>query len=236
MIDLTYIYSNSLLHKIDPAIKFAGLILLSIVILISNGFICLVSSTLIISVLLYFGRLNIKTVFIPIKRLFWFFVMIFLMNALFYKEKTCFYSIWILCISKEGASKGANIVLHTSAVTILSYIFIRTTTSVEIMNGIEKVMTPLRFIGIPTLDIALIMSIALQFIPVFYSDFNRIRKAQIARGADFTGNSLISKIKIVFPLVIPAFVSAFRRADDLALAMEARGYSLQTDTDSVKEL
>ena len=236
MNDLTYIYSNSLLHKIDPAIKFAGLILLSIVILISNGFICLVSSTLIISVLLYFGRLNIKTVFIPIKRLFWFFVMIFLMNALFYKEKTCFYSIWILCISKEGVFKGANIVLHTSAVTILSYIFIRTTTSVEIMNGIEKVMTPLRFIGIPTRDIALIMSIALQFIPVFYSDFNRIRKAQIARGADFTGNSLISKIKIVFPLVIPAFVSAFRRADDLALAMEARGYSLQTDTDSVKEL
>ena len=236
MIDLTYIYSNSLLHKTDPAIKFAGLIILSILILFLNGFACLITSVMIVSILLYFSRLNIKTVITPLRRLLWFFIMMFLANALFYKEKSCIYSIWVICFSKEGVIRGANFLLHTSAVTILSYIFIRTTTSVEIMNGIEKVMTPLRFIGIPTRDIALIMSIALQFIPVFYSDFNRIRKAQIARGADFTGNSLISKIKIVFPLVIPAFVSAFRRADDLALAMEARGYSLQTDTDSVKEL
>lgn len=235
MIDLTYIYSNSLLHKTDPAIKFAGLIILSILILFLNGFACLITSVLIISVLQYFSRLNIKTVITPVRRLSWFFIMMFLVNALFYKENSCIYSIWAICLSKEGIIKGANILLHTSAVTILSYIFIRTTTSVEIMKGIEKLMTPLKFIGIPTRDIALIMSIALQFIPVFYTDFEQIRKAQIARGADLTGNSLKDKIKFIFPLVIPAFVSAFRRADELSLAMEARGFSLQTDADSAKE-
>ena len=235
MIDFTYIYDDSILHKMNPAIKFVGLLLLSILILFLNGFICLISTVLIVSLLSHLGHLEFKKVIAPLRHLLWFLVMIFLMNALFYKANTCIYSIWFLCISKEGIMKGANIVLHTSSVTILSYIFIRTTTSVEIMRGIEKVMTPLRFIGLPTRDIALIMSIALQFIPVFYSDFDRIRKAQIVRGADFTGNSLIDKIKVVFPLVIPAFVSAFRRADELSLAMEARGFSLQIDLDSVKE-
>ena len=235
MIDITYIYRDSLLHKMDPAKKFAGLVLLSILILFLNGFVCLISSILIVSVLLLLGSLDIKTVITPLKRLLWFFVMMFFMNALFYKGNTCIYSIWTICLSKEGAIKGANIVLHTSVVTILSYIFIRTTTSVEIMKGIEKVMTPLKFIGIPIRDVALIMGIALQFIPVFYSDLDRIRKAQISRGADFTDNSLINRIKLIFPLVIPAFVSAFRRADELSLAMEARGFSLQIDADSVKE-
>ena len=235
MIDITYIYRDSLLHKMDPAKKFAGLVLLSILILFLNGFVCLISSILIVSVLLLLGSLDIKTVITPLKRLLWFFVMMFFMNALFYKGNTCIYSMWTICLSKEGAIKGANIVLHTSVVTILSYIFIRTTTSVEIMKGIEKVMTPLKFIGIPIRDVALIMGIALQFIPVFYSDLDRIRKAQISRGADFTDNSLIKRIKLIFPLVIPAFVSAFRRADELSLAMEARGFSLQIDADSVKE-
>ena len=235
MIDITYIYRDSLLHKMDPAIKFAGLVLLSILILFLNGFVCLISSILIVSVLLLLGSLDIKTVITPLKRLLWFFVMMFFMNALFYKGNTCIYSMWTICLSKEGAIKGANIVLHTSVVTILSYIFIRTTTSVEIMKGIEKVMTPLKFIGIPIRDVALIMGIALQVIPVFYSDLDRIRKAQISRGADFTDNSLINRIKLIFPLVIPAFVSAFRRADELSLAMEARGFSLQIDADSVKE-
>ena len=235
MIDLTYNYSDSFLHKSDPAIKFAGLIVLSILILFLNGFACLLTSVLIVSVMLHLGHLDIKTVITPLKRLLWFFVMMFFMNALFYKGNTCIYSMWTICLSKEGVIKGADIVLHTSSVTILSYIFIRTTTSVEIMKGIEKVMTPLKFIGIPIRDVALIMSIALQFIPVFYSDLERIRKAQIARGADFAGNSLKNRIRLILPLVIPSFVSAFRRADELSLAMEARGFSLQTDTDSAKE-
>ncbi len=234
MIDLTYIYKDSVLHKMDPAIKFIGLILLSILILLLNGFKCLITSVLIIFVLLYLGHLDIAAVVNPLKRFLWFFVMIFLMNALFYKGNNCLFSIWMICLSKEGLIHGGEIILHTAAVMILSYIFIRTTTSVEIMKGIEKVMTPLRFFGFPTRDIALIMSIALQFIPVLYSDFDRIRKAQIARGADFNDKSIKNRIKLILPLVIPAFVSAFRRADELSLAMEARGFGIAMDSDMRK--
>ena len=136
------------------------------------------------------------------------------------------------CFSKEGIIRGIEIILRTTVVMMLSYIFIRTTTTVEIMKGIERVMTPLRFLRVPTRDIALIMSIALQFIPVLYADFDRIRKAQIARGADFSGKSLKIRIKLILPLVIPAFVSAFRRADELSLAMEARGFGINMDSDT----
>ena len=122
-----------------------------------------------------------------------------------------------------------NIILHTFFITVISFIFIQTTTSVEIMKGIERLLKPLQFIGIPVHEIALIISIALQFIPVFYADFDRIRKAQIARGADFTDGKISARIKAILPLVIPAFVSAFRRADELSLAMEARGFNLECD-------
>ena len=233
MIDLTYKYDDSVLHKTDPAIKFIGLILLSILLLMLNGYICLITSVLIISVLLYLSHLNVTTVINPLKRFLWFFVMIFLMNALFYKGSDCIFSIWLICFSKEGISHGIEIILRTAAVMILSIIFIRTTTTVEIMKGIEKVMAPLRFFGVR--DIALIMSIALQFIPVLYADFDRIRKAQIARGADFTGKSFINRIKLILPLVIPAFVSAFRRADELSIAMEARGFGINMDSDTEKK-
>ena len=90
-------------------------------------------------------------------------------------------------------------------------------------------MSPLRLFGIPTKDIALIMSISLQFIPVFFSDIDRIRKAQTARGVDFSKGSVMDRAKSVFPLVIPAFISAFRRADELSLAIEARGYNSEIE-------
>ena len=121
--------------------------------------------------------------------------------------------------------------LHTAAIMMLSVIFIRTTTSVQIMKGIEKLLRPLRMFGIPARDIALIMSIALQFIPIFFSDFDRIRKAQMARGADFSEGSLKERANALLSIVVPAFVSAFRRADELSLAIEARGYRSEKEKD-----
>lgn len=230
MIDFTYQTGNSFLHRLDPAIKFAGLLVCSVLILLCNGLTGVILSALMITVFMLAAKLNFKTVFAPLKRLVFFLIMIFLMNALFYSEKGCLYAVWLICISKAGIIQGFNIVLHTFTVTVLSSIFIRTTTSVEIMKGIETLMLPLRIFGIPTRDLSLVMSIALQFIPVFFSDLERIRKAQIARGADFSGGSVIDRVKAVFPLVIPAFTSAFRRADELSLAIEARGFQSEKES------
>lgn len=229
MIDFFYQNNDSLIHKIDPTIKFAALILLSILILLTNGLLCFILSGSIILVLIILGNLDCRKVFKLLKRLSCFFIMIFIMNALFYNGNSCLYKLSFICISEEGLRNGLNIILHTFFITVISFIFIQTTTSVEIMKGIERLLKPLQFIGIPVHEIALIISIALQFIPVFYADFDRIRKAQIARGADFTDGKISARIKAILPLVIPAFVSAFRRADELSLAMEARGFNLECD-------
>ena len=224
MIDFTYQSGDSLLHRLDPAVKFFGLLISSIAVLCCSGLPGLLVSVSLILVLIAISGLEVKTIFVPLKKIFLFLVLVFIMNALFYNEGSCYFSWWIVCISRKGLEQGFNIVLHTFTISVLSFIFIRTTTSIEIMKGMEKLMKPLRLFGIPTRDISLIMSIALQFIPVFFNDLDRIRKAQITRGADFTGGSFKDRVKAVIPLVIPAFVSAFRRADELALAIEARGY------------
>ena len=229
MIDFSYQTGDSFLHRLDPAIKLSGLLIASLIVLLTNGLLSLIISAVLIFLFLRMSKLPAKTVFRPLKRLTVFLSAIFLMNALFYNDGRCIFSWWLLCISQTGIIQGCNIVLHTAVVTVLSSIFIQTTTSIEIMKGLERLMRPLRKLSVPTRDIALIMSIAIQFIPVFFSDLDRIRKAQTARGADFSGGSLSSRIKSIIPLVIPAFISAFRRADELSYAIDARGY--QSDKD-----
>jgi len=224
MIDFSYHEGNSFLHRMDPTIKFIGLILISILILLLKGLSGLSVSLLILALLTISSGLPIKEVISPLKKASGFLVLIFVMNAVFYNAGECLYSAGIICISAAGIMQGFNIVQHTASVLMLSAIFIHTTTSVQIMRGIEALLHPLRRFGVPVRDIALIMSIAMQFIPVFFSDFERIRKAQIARGADFSGNSFTEKIKAISSLAVPAFVSAFRRADELSLAIDARGY------------
>ena len=97
------------------------------------------------------------------------------------------------------------------------------------MDAIEHLLVPLRIFKIQTRDISLIMSVSIQFIPIIFSDFERIRKAQIIRGTDFSDKSIRGTIKSVIPIVIPAFISVFRRADELAMAIEARGYNIEDE-------
>ncbi len=224
MIDLTYQTGNSILHRTKPVIKFLGLIFCSVIVLLSKNLLCTLISVSLITILMVFANLSIKEVFSPLKKFFFFLIMIFLMNVLFTNSDECLYSYYFICISEKGIEQGYNIVLHTLTITVLSSVYIRTTTSIEIMKGIESAMQPLRVFNIPTKDIALIMSIALQFIPVFFNDIERIKKAQMARGANFNRGSFLDRIRSVIPLVIPAFISAFHRADELSIAIEARGF------------
>ena len=229
MIDFSYQEGNSVLHRMDPCVKIAGLLIASLIVLCTKGIYSLAISAVLTFLFIRMSKLSVSTVFRPLRHLGFFLIAIWLMNALFYNDGRCLFSKWLICISRTGIIQGTDIVLHTAVVTIFSAIFIRTTTSIEIMEGLEKLMSPLRKLSVPTRDIALIMSIAIQFIPVFFSDLERIRKAQTARGADFSKGSLHSRIRTVIPLVIPAFISAYRRADELAFAIDARGF--QSDRD-----
>ena len=131
---------------------------------------------------------------------------------------------WIFKITKEGISFAAKMAVRLSLLILGSSIMTLTTTPTQLTDALESLMRPLKKVRVPVHEIAMMMSIALRFIPILMEETDKIMKAQIARGADFESRNLIKKIKSLVPLLVPLFISAFRRANDLAMAMEARCY------------
>jgi energy-coupling factor transport system permease protein len=135
--------------------------------------------------------------------------------------------IWqfgFLKMSKEGISFAIKMALRLSLLILGSSIMTLTTTPTQLTDALESLMRPLKKVHVPVHEISMMMSIALRFIPILMEETDKIMKAQIARGADFESKNLIKKIKSLVPLLVPLFISAFRRANDLAMAMEARCY------------
>ena len=132
--------------------------------------------------------------------------------------------LWIFKITAEGAQNAVLMAIRLTYLILGTSIMTLTTTPNQLTDGLEKSLMPLSKIGIPVHAIAMMMSIALRFIPILIEETDKIMKAQMARGADFESGNLIHKVKNMVPLLVPLFVSAFRRATDLAMAMEARCY------------
>ena len=133
-------------------------------------------------------------------------------------------SIWRLTITREGLETAVKMAIRLSFLIIGSSVMTLTTTPNNLTDGMESLMKPLRRLHVPVHEIAMMMSIALRFIPILLEETDKIMKAQMARGADFESGNLIQKAKSLVPLLVPLFISAFRRASDLAMAMEARCY------------
>lgn len=220
----TYYPKNSQLHNTDAFVKLlCFLILITSVILTDSflGYILLASFTILI---IFLSKIDIKSAFSPILHLWLFFIVIFFMNALFFETERPLWSFWIFNLSISGIVQGTNIILRVIFIMVLSSIFTFTTPPISITNAIKNLLFPLKFLCVPVSDIAMILSAAIQFIPTFINEADMIKKAQTARGARFESKHLLDKAKSFFPLIIPIFLSAFKRADELALAMEARGY------------
>ena len=133
-------------------------------------------------------------------------------------------SLWKLTITKEGLSVAVFMAIRLTFLIIGSSIMTLTTTPNNLTDGMEKLLSPLKVLKVPVHEVAMMMSIALRFIPILLEETDKIMKAQIARGADFESGNLMQKAKAMVPLLVPLFISAFRRANDLAMAMEARCY------------
>ncbi len=219
-----YTPGNSILHRLDARVKLLCLAALIAALIYAHslpGYIIMAALTAILAAL---SGLKLKTAFAPVKRVLPFFAVIFLMNALFNSQGPALWSWWIFNLSTAGAAAGANVVLKLILLMILFNILMSTTAPMKITAALVSLLRPLGYIRIPVADLALMISVALQFIPTLMEETEMIRKAQTARGARFDSPRLKEKAESVLPLVIPIFISAFRRADELALAMEARGY------------
>lgn len=219
-----YIPGSSLLHQMNAAGKLVCFFLLLAAIVMTDslwGYALLIGCMVVIVKL---AGLTFQNAVRPVAGLKLFLVLIFVMNASFFSTKQVLWAWWIFHVSVEGMMQGANVVLRVSLLMVLANVLTSVTSPIELTGAVETLLWPLHLLGIPVGDVAMILSVALQFIPVFMEEAEMIRKAQIARGARFESRRLLERAASMMPLVVPVFLAAFRRADELSAAMEARGY------------
>ena len=219
-----YIPGRSFLHQLDARAKLPCLFLLMATVIGASspwGYALVLA---VLALLVLVSRLPLRAAVAPLRGLFWFLLVVFLMNALFFGGEEVLASWWIFRLSQEGIRQGFRVVSNLLLILILGNLLAMTTMPTQVTTALASLIKPLKFIGVPTEDVAMIISIALQFIPTFLEETELIRMAQIARGARFESKKLLERAASFIPLVVPVFIAAFRRADELALAMEARGY------------
>ena len=219
-----FLPGNSIIHRLDSRVKLLALFIsitavLCVDTLIGYGVMVVFSAGVIL-----LASMPLHTALNSANRMYWFFCLILLMNTCFYSPENAWFSFWIFMPSLAGLMQGIDVVLRVFLVLVFSNVLTSTTSPMKITAALESLISPWRFIGIPTEQIAMILSIAIQFIPTLSEESDTIRKAQMARGARFDSAKLREKAEAVLPLVIPIFFTAFKRADELSLAMEARGY------------
>ena len=218
-----YYQTESVIHKLDPRVKLVGTICYIISLFLVNNVGGYLIAALFLAIVIKLSNVPFKFMVKGMKSIV-FLLMITVVFNMFLTPGEALISFWKLTITKEGLQLALLMAIRLSFLIIGSSVMTLTTTPNNLTDGMEKLMKPLRRIKVPVHEIAMMMSIALRFIPILLEETDKIMKAQIARGADFESGNIIKKAKAMVPLLVPLFISAFRRANDLAMAMEARCY------------
>ena len=218
-----YYPADSVIHKLDPRVKLFGTLIYIISLFVFKGLPAFILAAIFLVVLIKLSKVPFSYMVKGLKTI----VLIMLFAAvfnLFLTPGTKLVSFWIFTITYEGLKNAVVMMVRLIFLIIGTSLMTLTTTPNELTDGLEKALSPLKYIKVPVHEIAMMMSIALRFIPILIEETDKIMKAQMARGADFEHGNLIQKAKNMVPLLVPLFVSAFRRANDLAMAMDARCY------------
>ena len=218
-----YYPADSVIHKLDPRVKLFGTLIYIISLFVFKGLPAFILAAIFLVVLIKLSKVPFSYMVKGLKTI----VLIMLFAAvfnLFLTPGTKLVSFWIFTITYEGLKNAVVMMVRLIFLIIGTSLMTLTTTPNELTDGLEKALSPLKYIKVPVHEIAMMMSIALRFIPILIEETDKIMKALMARGADFEHGNLIQKAKNMVPLLVPLFVSAFRRANDLAMAMEARCY------------
>lgn len=218
-----YYRTESIIHRIDPRVKIVGTLVFMLSLFIFNNFICYAICGIFLFTIIALSKVPIKFMLKGMKAIFLLMLLTVVYN-LFLTPGTEIFRWGFIKITKEGLSSAACMLIRLTFLIMGSSIMTLTTTPSRLTDGIESLLKPLKVFKVPVHEIAMMMSIALRFIPILMEETDKIMKAQIARGADFESRNLFKKVKSLVPLLVPLFISAFRRAGDLALAMEARCY------------
>lgn len=218
-----YYPADSIIHKLDPRTKLFATLLFIISVFSFDGIVGFIVMTAFLFGVIALSKVPLSFMLRGLKAIMILLVIAGLFN-LFLTPGQVLWSIWKIHITREGLRNAVLMTIRMVYLIMGSSVMTLTTTPNQLTDGLEKALKPLQKINVPVHEIAMMMSIALRFIPILIEETDKIMKAQMARGADFETGGLVKKAKNMVPLLVPLFVSAFRRANDLALAMEARCY------------
>lgn len=218
-----YFPGTSPLHRLDPRVKIILLFILLIEIFIFDSALSYLVLTLFTIGLMLISAVPLKMILRSLKPLSWIIIFTFIIH-LFSHPGTEIAKVWLFTLTKEGVEQAVLISLRLILLLINSSLLTYTTSPLKLTDALENLLSPFKKIGVPAHELAMMMTIALRFVPTLIEETDKIMKAQQSRGADFSSGNILARLKSMIPILVPLFLSAFRRADDLAMAMEARCY------------
>jgi len=218
-----YFPGDTLIHRLDPRTKLIVVMLYLIALFVANSPLTLGIMALFLILMILLSKVNLHQMVRGLRPLIFIFIITGLLN-MFLTPGEPIVTIWRLSITWEGLTRSGVLVIRIMMMVMSTFILTYTTSPMTLTDGLEKGLAPLRRIRVPVHELAMIMSTALRFIPTLIEETDKIINAQKARGADFESGNLVRRAKALLPILVPLFMSAFRRADELATAMESRCY------------
>ncbi len=219
-----YVPANSLMHKMDPRAKLLLVFLFVCVVFLANNVVSYGLLAVFTILLISLSKIPLRYLYNGLKPIFFLIVFTFLLHILFTKEGELLFEYGWFEIYEGGLIQGFFISIRFTLLILVTSLLTLTTSPISITDGMEELLGPLKKWKMPVHELALMMSIALRFIPTLMEETEKIMKAQTARGVDFSSGPIKDRVKSIVPLLVPLFVSSFKRAEELATAMESRGY------------
>ena len=219
-----YFPGNSVVHRLDPRTKLIALIVYIVALFSAGNWLSYTMVFVFLSGTVVISEIPVKAIVRGMKPLVMILVFTGILNLLFTAGETVLVQFWRITITLEGVTMAIFMVIRILMLISATFLLTYTTSPISLTDGLESLLSPLKKLHLPIHELAMMMCIALRFIPTLIEETDKIISAQKARGADFENGSLLQRVKALVPILVPLFISAFRRADELATAMECRCY------------
>lgn len=219
-----YFPGNSPIHRMDPRTKLILLVVYIVALFMASGWMAYLAVLVFLAVAIAVSTIPLKSIVKGMKPLAMILVFTGLLNIFFTTGEKVLVKFWIITVYWEGIVRAFYMVLRILMLITGTFLLTYTTSPIALTDGLESLLNPLKKLRLPVHELAMMMCIALRFIPTLIEETDKIMSAQKARGADFESGNLLQRVKALVPILVPLFISAFRRADELATAMECRCY------------
>ena len=219
-----YYPENSIIHRLDPRVKIVGTLVYLVSLFVFRSFWGYIPAAIFLFTCIHLSKVPFPHIVKGLKAIVMILSVTLIFNILLTKGEQPLFQWWIFRVYPEGLQNAGFFALRLMLLVMGSSLMTFTTTPTQLTDGLEKLFAPLKIFKVPVHEIAMMMSIALRFIPILLEETDKIMKAQQARGASFDEGNIFKRAKAMVPILVPLFVSAFRRASDLAMAMEVRCY------------